>query len=45
MAENADMPEDDEFLLGFKFYGVQTSKKRFSPTFLTELLDISIRDV
>ena len=33
MAENADMPEDDEFLLGFKFYGVRTSKKGFPELF------------
>ena len=31
MAENAG--EDDELLLGFKFYGVQTSRKGFHKLF------------
>ena len=37
--------KDDEFLLGFKFYGVQTSRKGFHELFLMEFLDIRRHDV
>ena len=36
---------DDEFWLGFKFYGVQTSRKGFHELFLMEFLDIRRHDV
>ena len=37
--------KDDEFLLGFKFHGVQTSRKGFHEPFLMEFWDVRRRDV